>query len=57
MKTILLNISLFIYEYINKNLGLKIREKLIKRYADSCYWNDIKITVDNKEIDYENYKM
>lgn len=51
MKTILINISLFIYKYINKNLGLKIREKLIKRYADSSRWNDIKITVGDKEVD------
>ena len=51
MKTILFNISLFIYENINKNLGLKIREKLVKHYADSCYWNDIKITVGDKEVD------
>lgn len=51
MKKILFNISLFIYEYVNKNLGLKIREKLVKHYADSSCWNDIKITVGDKEID------
>lgn len=51
MKTILLNISLFIYKCVNKNLGLKIRVKLVKHYADSSYWDDIKITVDNKEVD------
>lgn len=51
MKNILFSISLFIYKYINENLGLKIREKLVKRYADSSCWNDIKITVGDKEID------
>ena len=51
MKTILFNISLFIYKYINKNLGLKIREKLIKRYADSSCWDDIKITMEDKEVE------
>ena len=51
MKTILFNISLFIYSHINKNLGLKIREKLVKRYADPHYWDDIKITVEDKEVD------
>ena len=51
MKTILFNISLFIYEHINKNLGLKIREKLVKHYAEYSYWNDIKITVGDKEVD------
>lgn len=48
MKTILFNISLFIYKYINKNLGLKIREELVKRYVDPHYWDDIKITVGNR---------
>lgn len=51
MKIILFNISLFIYEHINKKLGLKIREKLVKHYADSHYWDDIKITVGDKDID------
>lgn len=50
MKTILFNISRFIYKHFNKNLGLKIREKLVKRYADPHYWDDIKITVGEKEI-------
>lgn len=45
MEKILLRISLFIYNKISKNIGLKIREYILKHHdKHSHYFDDISIS-------------